>query len=103
MPVLFGRLIANEPVGDRRVVEKAAAEVGVLRAGAGQNAEHVRVERPCAEALRERSTKEEIGRSRAGLEFGVEQFALRIEAVRGASRQFYAEQETPSRCASPDC
>src|SRR3954471_23605534 len=99
--MLFGALIADEPVGDRRIVEEAVAEIGILRAGSGHDAEHVGVERPRAEALRERGPEEQVGRARAGLEFRFEQFAERIAAIGRAGRQFYAEQKRGLRAARP--
>src|SRR3954447_15651122 len=91
--MFLGRLISDETIGDCRIVKEAVAKLGVLRAGANQNAEHARVERPRAEALREGGAEKEVGRPGARLEFGFEQFALRIEAVGCAGWQFDAEQK----------
>ena len=55
--------------------------------------EHIGVERPRAEALRERGAAKQVPPARAGLELGLEQLALRIAPVGGAGRRLYAEQE----------
>jgi hypothetical protein len=51
--LLGGRRVADEAIGEGGVVEETVAQLGVLRAASGKHAEHVGVERPGAEALRE--------------------------------------------------
>src|SRR5436305_3747291 len=91
--MLLGRRVTDQPIGHRRVIEKAVSQLGILRAAPGEDAEHVSVERPSAEMLRERGAEQEVDRSRARLEFGVEQFAELVDPAGLAGRQLHAEQE----------
>jgi hypothetical protein len=72
---------------------EAVAEVRALRAPRREGVEDVGVERPRAEALRQREADERVRGAGAGLELGVEPLAEAV-VIRGAARgRFQAEQE----------
>ena len=75
-------------------IKETIAEIGVLRAGAGDHAEDIRVQRPArGQPLAERGAEISVPGARARLEFRLESLAERVHQVRFASRRLEAEEQ----------
>src|ERR1700712_4546463 len=89
---LAGRF-AEQSVGQRAIIEKPAAEIGLLSPGPGCNREYVGVKAEGGiQLLAEGDTKQAIPRPRSGLKLCLEGFPKWIDQVGRAGRGLGAEQ-----------
>src|SRR5262249_19845322 len=89
----FARDVTGEPVRRRGVVEKPVTKIGVLRSRAAQDIENVAVEGPGAKSLRHCSTEQCIPGAGAGMELGIEELPLVVDAIGYARGRLHAEED----------